>query len=91
MYSGQINRDVAQLSTVGHSLSCGMTEQEVNSRVQGKLESMGAATPKITHIYRLQFASLWFVFSAGRLQSAQIYYADGLTSLAEGERFNYCR
>jgi hypothetical protein len=91
MYGSQINRDVNQLSAVAHSLTCGMTEQEVNSRVHGKLESMGASNPMITHIYRLQFASLWFVFSAGQLQSAQIYYADGLTSLAEGERFNYCR
>ena len=91
LFRSDIERDRNKLTTLSRSLACGMTEAEVNKRVGGTLEKMGAPHERLTHIYRLQFADLWLVIDQNGLQASQIHTIDGMTSYAAEPQVRYCK
>jgi hypothetical protein len=91
LVSPQIERDRVRAESVAQSLTCAMSPADVDRALSGKLERMSGPSENLTHIYRLQFASVWFVFRDDRLLSSQVYVIDGLTSLRPETRLDYCK
>lgn len=91
LFHGDIERDRVALRAVASKLACGMTENDVNQRVGGKLEKMAGPGEGLTHIYRLELANLWLVFNERGLKSSQVYYVNGLTSLGSEQVLEYCK
>lgn len=90
LVSPQIERDQTAAEVLVRSLSCGMSLETVDKALGGKLERLSGGSQTLTHIYRLEFASIWFVFDREGLRSAQIHVVDGLTSLRAEARRDYC-